>query len=228
MKFLSIIPAREGSKGLKDKNIATLSNKPLIAWTIQASLKSKYISKTIVSSDSKKILDISKAFGSEVILRPSTLALDNTPSEPVIKHLLNSLDEEFDFIVLLQPTSPLRDSFDIDNSIDLLIREKASSLISVKEIDNKILKSFKIDENGYLEPISNNEYPFMPRQSLPKVYMPNGAIYIISTSEFLKHEKLISNRCISYIMSDEKSIDIDGQNDLEICEAILNKWSVYE
>lgn len=230
MKILAIIPARAGSKGIKDKNIVDLAAKPLIAWTIEASLESKYISKTIVSSDSDKILQISKNIGAETILRPTELALDSSASEPLIKHVLKTIDnpEEFDYLMLLQPTSPLRDTNDINQAVELLRSQDATSLISVKEIDNKILKAFKKDANGSLEAISNSQYPFMPRQELPKTYMPNGAIYLISTKEFLDSRKLISSKCVPYVMSDEKSLDIDNLEDLKHCDEIIKKWSLDE
>ena len=218
MKIISIIPARGGSKGLPKKNILELAGKPLIAWTIESSLKSKYISKTIVSSDCDEILNISSKYGSEILKRPDELASDTTPTEPVVEHILQNIKDlgNYSYLVLLQPTSPLRDEKDIDEAISKLIQEKdATALISVKEIDNKILKAFKINNNGYLEGISNNKYPFMRRQDLPKVFMPNGAIYIISINEFLKTKRLFSDNAISYLMNEEKSLDIDTIDDFE-------------
>ncbi|NUW28480.1 acylneuraminate cytidylyltransferase family protein [Arcobacter butzleri] len=225
MKIVSIIPARGGSKGLPGKNIIDLAGKPLIAWTIEASLKSKYITKTIVSSDNNNILEISKKFGVETIKRPDELALDTTPTEPVIEHVLKSLEniEQYDYLILLQPTSPLRDEKDIDSAIKLLIQKKVSALISTKEIDNKILKAFKNNENGYLEGIANNKYPFMRRQDLPKTFMPNGAIYIVSVKDFLKKKRLFTDKTISFEMSEEKSFDIDTKEDLNKCNDILNR-----
>ncbi|MCT7593292.1 acylneuraminate cytidylyltransferase family protein [Aliarcobacter butzleri] len=222
---MSIIPARGGSKGLPGKNIIDLAGKPLIAWTIEASLKSKYITKTIVSSDNNNILEISKKFGLETIKRPDELALDTTPTEPVIEHVLKSLEniEQYDYLILLQPTSPLRDEKDIDSAIKLLIQKKVSALISTKEIDNKILKAFKNNENGYLEGIANNKYPFMRRQDLPKTFMPNGAIYIVSVKDFLKTKRLFTDKTISFEMSEEKSFDIDTKEDLNKCNDILNR-----
>jgi CMP-N,N'-diacetyllegionaminic acid synthase len=218
VKIISIIPARGGSKGLPKKNILELAGKPLIAWTIESSLKSKYISKTIVSSDCDEILNISSKYGSEILKRPDELARDTTPTEPVVEHILQNIKDlgNYSYLVLLQPTSPLRDEKDIDEAISKLIQEKdATALISVKEIDNKILKAFKINNNGYLEGISNNKYPFMRRQDLPKVFMPNGAIYIISINEFLKTKRLFSDNAISYLMNEEKSLDIDTIDDFE-------------
>ncbi|MDN5130961.1 cytidylyltransferase domain-containing protein [Aliarcobacter butzleri] len=224
MKIVSIIPARGGSKGLPGKNIIDLAGKPLIAWTIEASLKSKYITKTIVSSDDNNILEISKKFGAVTIKRPDELALDTTPSEPVVEHILKSLKnvEHYNYLVLLQPTSPLRNEKDIDKAIELLIEKNASALISTKLIDNKILKAFKNNESGYIEGISNNIYPFMRRQDLPNVFMPNGAIYIVSIKDFLKTKRLFTDKTISFEMSEEKSFDIDTKEDLKKIKKYMN------
>jgi CMP-N-acetylneuraminic acid synthetase len=225
LKIISIIPARGGSKGLPKKNILPLGNKPLIAWSIEASLKSKFINKTIVSSDSDEILEIANSYGADIIKRPAHLALDTTPSEPVIENVLKNIEnlEDYDYLVLLQPTSPLRDEIDIDSSFELLFEKQATALISVKEIDNKILKAFKNNSNGYLEGIANNNYPFMRRQDLPKVFMPNGAIYIVKINEFLENKKLFTSKTISYLMSEEKSLDIDTQEDLIKAKEYLNE-----
>ena len=225
-KILAIIPARGGSKGLPRKNIIDLAGKPLIAWTIEASLNSKYISKTIVSSDDEEILNISRQYKSNIIKRPSELALDTTTSEPVVKHVLDELkkkNEEFDYLVLLQPTSPLRDTENIDNAFDVLFQNNATALISTYEINNKILKAFKKKQNGFIEGISNNEYPFISRQSLPKTYISNGAIYIIKVDEFLKNISFYTNKTISYLMSEIKSIDIDTKDDFYRVKKIFNE-----
>ena len=223
MKIVAIIPARGGSKGLLNKNIIELENKPLIAWSIEASLKSKYITKTIVSSDNDKILNIAKQYGACIQKRPNHLAEDITPTEPVIYHVLQHMEylEEYDYLILLQPTSPLRDESDIDASIELLIRENATALISVKEIDNKLLKAFKLNKHGFLEGIANNEYPFMRRQDLPKVMFPNGAIYIIKIKDFLENHKLFTKKTSYYLMDDIKSLDIDVIEDLELAKKYI-------
>jgi CMP-N,N'-diacetyllegionaminic acid synthase len=218
VKVLSIIPARAGSKGIANKNIIDLYGKPLLVWSIEASLNSKYISKTVVSSNGDAILKIAEEFGAEMIKRPQNLAQDASSSEAVIEHMLQTLGDDldaFEYLILLQPTSPLRDHNDIDNAFEMLLNSDADALISVYEEDNKILKAFKENSDGYIEGIANNEYPFMPRQELPSVYMSNGAIYIIKISEFLKSKKLFCEKTIAYTMSKEKSLDIDTREDLE-------------
>lgn len=217
-KILAIIPARGGSKGLPRKNIIDLAAKPLISYTIEASLNSKYITKTIVSSDDDETLNISKQYGADIIKRPDNLALDTTASEPVTKHAIEELkkdNQEFDYLVLLQPTSPLRDTENIDNAFNILFESEATALISVCEINNKILKAFKEKKDGFIEGVSNNKYPFMRRQDLPKTYISNGAIYIVKVDEFMKNTSFFTDKTISYIMDEVTSMDIDSKEDLD-------------
>ena len=197
------------------KNIIDLAGKPLIAWTIDASLNSKYITKTVVSSDDAEILAIARRYGADALMRPDALATDTSSSQEVVEHAINSLSEPYDYVILLQPTSPLRDSMAIDDAFELFFQSDASALISVREIDSKILKAFKENELGYIEGISNNEYPFTRRQDLPKTYMSNGAIYIVKVDEFMKNSTLFTNKTISYLMNDVKSLDIDTVDDLK-------------
>ena len=216
-KILSVIPARGGSKGLLRKNIIDLAGKPLIGWTIEASLNSKYITKTIVSSDDNEILDISSYYGAEIIKRPLSLASDTANSESVVKHAIDHLEKQgevFDIVILLQPTSPLRDYRDINNAFEKMIASNASAIISVTEIDRKILKAFKNDSNGFLSPVSSKRYLFMRRQSLPSVFIPNGAIYIVSKNIFMESNSFFTDKTSYFSMPLEKSIDIDSKDDL--------------
>lgn len=217
MKIVAIIPARGGSKGIPQKNLHKVAGKPLIAWTIESAMASKLIDTVIVSSDDEQILDFSKTYNAVInIKRPVELATDNAPTEPVLRHALDELktEEEHEYLVLLQPTSPLRDVNDIDNAITTLLESEATSLISVTQPDHHPLKSFVKDDEGYLKGLVNNQFPFMPRQELPETYQPNGAIYIVEVKEFLKNNKLFTSRTIAYNMSSERSIDIDSLEDV--------------
>jgi len=228
-KILSIIPARGGSKGLPRKNIIDLAGKPLISWTIDASLTSKHITKTIVSSEDDEILKISQQYGADIIKRPTELAHDSSNSEDVIKHVLEEFTKAntiFDYIVLLQPTSPLRSADNIDSAFEIIFNTNATAIISVCEIDNKVLKAFLKTNVGYLKGISNNSFPFMRRQDLPKVLLPNGAIYIISTSEFLQNNKLFTDKTLPYQMSKNESVDIDSIEDIYKIESFLNHHTI--
>lgn len=223
-RVLSIIPARGGSKGLPRKNIIDLAGKPLIAWTIEASIDSKYITKTIVSSDDKEILDIANNYGAEIIKRPDDLASDSATSEVVVKHVIDYLEstgEIFEVVVLLQPTSPLRNYKDIDSAFEAMFDSNATAIISVCEFDNKILKTFIKGSNDFLEGASNNKYPFMRRQDLPSVYMPNGAIYIINVKSFREGGSFLTNKTLSYVMPEDRSVDIDILTDIETATLTL-------
>lgn len=226
-KILALIPARGGSKGIPKKNIVKINGIPLLSWTINASLNSKYITKTVVSSDDIDILNCAKELGSDFIKRPTSLSLDETSSELVIEHTLSYFykkGEIFDYLILLQPTSPLRDSIEIDNAFKIFfLNDKIDSLISVNEVDNKILKCFVENKDGTIEGIHNNKYPFMRRQELPKTYMSNGAIYIISVNSFLINKSLFTKNTKKYTMNKMKSLDIDTYDDLEIFKQIINK-----
>ncbi|WP_419771180.1 MAG: cytidylyltransferase domain-containing protein [Candidatus Marinarcus sp.] len=216
MKILSVIPARGGSKGLPRKNIVDLLGKPLMAWSIEASLRSKYITKTVVSSEDDEILEIAKEFGAETLKRDAKLASDEAKTEPVILDVVKKLDETFDYIVLLQATSPLRTAKHIDEAFEQMFQNNAKALISVYEPDHSPLKAFVTDENNCLKGIVNDEYPFFPRQLLPKTYYPNGAIYIVDTKMFLAHERLfIEGQTSFYLMDKKMSKDIDTFSDLE-------------
>ena len=226
-EVLAIIPARGGSKSIPRKNIIDVAGKPLIAWTIEAALKSRDITRVIVSSDDEEILAVSKKYGAEPIKRPSELAADNSTSEPVILHALDYLLEKEKYspelVVYLQPTSPLRTAEDIDRAFSHFMEQKAEALISVYEIDKSFLKSFLIDEKGFLKGVSNNEFPFMNRQTLPGVYMPNGAIYIVRAKNFKKSRKFFEKKTAPFIMAKERSVDLDDKEDLELIRRLLEK-----
>jgi len=224
-RILAIIPARGGSKGIKNKNIIDLAGKPLIAWTIEAALKSVFITKTVVSSDSDVILEISKKYGAETIMRPAYLADDAARSEPVISHVLEGLknDELFDFIILLQPTSPLRTAIDIDKAIKRLLDSEATALLSVYKPRHHPLKAFTTSDKGFLKGLVNDDFPFTPRQELPKVFYPNGAIYIVKKDIFLKTGKLFTDKTVAFEMPLEKSFDLDTKTDFNVLEKALTK-----
>lgn len=226
-KILAIIPARGGSKGIPRKNIVPLAGKPLIAWTIEAAKKSKYIDKIVVSSDSDEILKVGAKYGAEAITRPAVLATDTAAPGPLIFQVMDYLKEKENYIpeiiVYLQPTSPLRDFRDINSSIELMLSKKATAVISVNELEKKYLKTFVAVKSGYLKGSVSNKHPFMNRQQLPNVYMPNGAIYIITRKEFMKTGQLFSNKTLPYTMTAEKSFDLDTMEDLKKLRQILKK-----
>ncbi len=226
MKILAIIPARGGSKGIPHKNVYPLAGKPLLAWTIEAAKSVRLIDKIVVSSDDDKILSVAKEYGAEAIKRPDEISGDDSPFSSLIFHALDFLKAEGeympDILIYLQPTSPLRKAGDIDQALALM-DEEADGVISAYEVDNKSLKSFIVNDDGFMEGAVNSSFPFMNRQDLPKIYMPNGAIYIIKTKSFLKTGKLFSKKTKLFLMDESKSLDIDSVEDIKKAEDILRK-----
>ncbi len=215
-KIVAIITARGGSKGLPRKNVLDLNGKPLIAHTIDAAIKSKIFSKVVVTTDDKEIKEVSLKYGADVIDRPTSLATDTASSLDVIKHALNELqtnEEIFTHFILLQPTSPLRTEIHIEEAWKKYINENANSLVSVSEVEHSPFKML-IEKDGKIEALTKLEDLTMPRQKLPRAYLPNGAIYINNVNKFLEDKNLFKNSLFMYVMDLNSSIDIDSQEDL--------------
>jgi len=229
---LAIIPARGGSKGVPRKNIKDLCGKPLIVWTIEQALKSKYIDRLIVSTEDKEIAEISRKHGAEVpFLRPIELAQDDTPGIEPLLHCINWLknNENYypDYVCTLQCTSPFRKSIHIDEALEKLIREKADSIIGVceSEISPYWMKNI---ENGRLVDFVNGSHKYTRRQDLPIVYRLNGAIYIGKTDILVNNRSWYTDNTLPYIMSQEDSIDIDTMMDFKLAEIIMKEKLKYE
>jgi len=227
MRILAVIPARGGSKGILHKNIITVAGKPLLAWSIEAALCCKYVNKTIVSSDDDKIIEVAQQFGADTLKRPMELATDHAGSEGLIVHALQEEAKQgnsYDYVMLLQPTSPLRGTKEVNEAIELLTSSDAKALISVYTPEHTPYKAFKLNEDGKLEGLVDNKTPFMRRQDLPQTFMPNGAIYLIETELFLKTTSLFcEERTIPYEMSREKSVDVDIMEDIKAIELMIKK-----
>lgn len=221
--FLAIIPARGGSKRLPKKNILDLNGNPLISYSIQAGLYSKYIDNVIVSSDNTEILDISKKYGAEIIKRPDFLSNDTATSFNVVKHTLENV-KKFDFVILLQPTSPLRNSKHIDEAIKLLHSKNADAIISVCETEHNPLWSNTLPNNNCMDTFLRNELKNKRSQDLKKYYRINGAIYVCKYEKLLKEESFfLSHNIFAYIMNRKNSIDIDCEFDFQMAEYIMKK-----
>ena len=225
-KLLAVIPARGGSKRLPRKNILDLAGKPLIAWTIEAALGSKYIDRVIVSTDDKEIATISKKYGADVpFMRPSELATDEAKSVDVVLHLLEKLKkirEKYDYIVLLQPTSPLRTTQNIDDSVELLQARKSDAVISVCKVKHSPLWCNLIPDDD-LSNFLDHSILNKRSQDLEQYYRLNGAIYLCN-AEKLKEEKafFLKNRCSAYKMNREISVDIDSRMDFLYASVCIN------
>jgi len=221
--FLAVIPARGGSKRLPRKNILDLNGKPLIVWSIEAGLKSKYIDKVIVSSNDKEILDISQDHGADTIKRPDNLASDTATTFDAIKHTIENV-EKYDYVILLQPTSPLRNEKHIDEAIELLESKNASAVVSVCETDHSPLWSNILDDSLSMKGFLKDEVLNKRSQDLEKYYRLNGAIYICKTEKLLEEKSFfLKENIYAYVMDRENSIDIDKEIDFKIAEVILNK-----
>lgn len=221
-KIIAVIPARGGSKGIPDKNIKMLAGKPLIAWTIQEAKKSKYIDRLILSSESKKIIDIALSFGCEVpFVRPLELAGDNVLGVEPLIHAVKTLPEKYDYAVLLQCTSPLRTAEDIDKVVSFCIGKGSNSCISVCKTNSSPYKMQTITEEGRLRPFIDSDKAFYPRQHLPKVYEQNGAFYMIKTETLLKTKNLFTDDTLAYIMDSDNSLDVDRLIDFDIAEVLI-------
>lgn len=218
--FLAIIPARGGSKRLPRKNILDLNGKPLVAWSIEAGLQSKYIDKIIVSSDDKEILDISQKYGASIIERPDELATDIATTFDVIKHTINAMDKGYDYIVLLQATSPLRDKNHIDEAIELLEKKGADAIVSVCEMEHSPFWSNTLDNTLSMDNFLIDDVKNKRSQDLKPYYRLNGAIYICNTKLLLKENTFfLMKNIFAYIMGKQYSIDIDEEYDLIVAKA---------
>lgn len=224
--MLAIIPARGGSVGLPGKNIKLLNGKPLIAYTIECALSSSLISRVIVSTDSKEIADVALKYGAEVpYLRPAELASGTANAFDAYKHLLNWLKEKEGYetsnCIILQPTSPLRISEDIDNAIKLFEFKKADSVISFTPEDHPISWHKKIDTSGKINEIWAKEKA-KNRQEYEQTYYPNGALFIYKT-EMIINKNQFSENSYAYLMPKERSIDIDTQLDFDFAQFLMNQ-----
>ena len=227
--ILAVIPARGGSKRLPNKNILDLAEKPLIAWSIEAGLNSKYIDTVVVSSDSDEILDISKNIGTDIIKRPDELASDTATSFDAIKHTIKNTIETFDYVILLQPTSPLRNNSHIDEAFELLIKTNAAAIISVVEMDHSPLWSNTLPKDRSMVNFLKNEVLYKRSQDLVKYYRLNGAIYICKSEKLLDEKSFfLKENIYAYKMDRESSIDIDDGFDFSIAEFLISRKKLGE
>ncbi|MBW9153590.1 cytidylyltransferase domain-containing protein [Clostridium estertheticum] len=225
-KFLAIIPARGGSKSIPNKNIMSICGKPLIAYTIDAGKKSKYIDEIIVSTDSDVIKVIAEQYGAKVpFLRPEELSNDTSKSIDVVIHAINFYkknDVSYDYVILLQPTSPLRTFEHLDNAIEKIIESNSTSLVSVCEADENPVLMRRI-ENEKLKEVISFEGKNLRRQDLPTFYKFNGALYINSNDMLINKRKFVDENTVPYVMDKESSIDIDTMLDARLVELIIKE-----
>ena len=225
-KVLAIIPARSGSKGLPGKNVRMLLDKPLLAWPISAAKDSKYIDKIIVSTDSESIAKVARKYGAEIpFLRPEEYSLDESTSYEFISHALNFFKlkkEEFDYLVLLEPTSPLTEGIDLDEGLDKLYnnRDKAKSLVGVVE-NLAFHPDFCVKISDlFIIPFQDKDFIVKRRQDLEKVYSFEGSMYIADVEHYLEKKTFYHDKTLPFIFPEYKSFEIDSLIDFYCIEAI--------
>lgn len=225
-RMAALIPARGGSKGVARKNIRLLAGKPLIYYTITTALQSKYIDRVIVSTEDAEIAEISEKFGAEVpMLRPKELAEDQTPTIDVVLHGVHTFLEpgEWDSLMLLQPTQPLRTVEDIDRAVEWYYENGRKSLASVSEVEDHPVLMRYFDPAGEMRKFLNTSSS-VRRQEMEKVYRVNGAIYINQIAKISRKTSFNDNE-IGFLMEKSHSVDIDEWSDFAVAEYYLKRDS---
>ena len=231
-KVLAIITARAGSKGLPGKNVRLLHGKPLLAWPIAAAKASRYVDKVVVSTDSKEFAYIARAHGAEVpVLRPPELAADTSSSSAAVIHMLDQLAAQgdvYEYLVLLEPTSPLTEGCDIDEALEMLHanRKDGDALVSVGElVTTHPAFAVKRDGQGLIRPYAAGNFARLPRrQDLDPLYVLDGSLYISSVDRYRESLSFCHERTLSYIMPPYKTYEVDSLIDFICIDAILSHY----
>lgn len=223
--MLAVIPARGGSKGVPNKNIKDINGKPLIAYTIQAALKSGIFDKVIVSTDSEKIAEVASKYGAEIpFMRPAEIAGDMVSSDDVILHALKYYEakgEIYSQVCKLQPTSPLRNEEHLTEAYHCFKEKRADFLVSVCECEHSPLWAGTIGEDLRLDCFIPENVKRACRQELPTYYRLNGAIYMGETEKFCENKSFLGKNSVAYIMNQQDSVDIDSELDFKLAELIM-------
>ena len=220
-KILAVIPARGGSKGIKNKNITELAGRPLLQWTIEAAEKSRYVDRFVLSSDDPQIQMVAESLGCEVpFTRAAHLATDEASTIDVLLDVLERV-AGFDVVVLLQPTSPFRTAKDIDSCLELMIRDGAPAVVSLCAVQDHPALVFKLQNDKKIAPfLSRTPCQSLRRQDLPAAFKLNGAVYIANIPWFIKNKTFTAAESVGYIMPESRSIDIDDAKDLSMAQQL--------
>ena len=233
-RVLALIPARGGSKGLPRKNIRILGDRPLIAWPIRAALASKYIDQVIVTTDDQEIAGIAEEYGAEVpFLRPSELAADSAPSSAAIMHAISFLernDNDFDIIILLEPTSPLTDGFDIDNALEKFVTSNGKSLVGIGMIEDMHPEfCVSINHGKFLSPYINSKFGAVKRrQDIEKLYFFDGSLYISDLDYYKEHQTFYHELTLGYEFPKRKNVEIDDLVDFLFVESLVKNENLFD
>jgi CMP-N,N'-diacetyllegionaminic acid synthase len=227
MKILAIIPARGGSKGIKNKNIIDLNGQPLIYYTLNEAEKVDDLDRIIVSTESNVVKTVCDKIGNYVpSMRPVEFAQDHSRTIDLVEDIIMRLEkvnnETYDYICLLQPTSPLRIAKDIQECIEIIKEQGNGSVVSLAKIDEPHPYKMKIIEGGEVKPLIQGANSSIPRQELPEVFELNGAIYLTETIGLMKNRTFFCEPCVPFIMPMERSVNINNQFDLRLAEYLLN------
>ena len=226
LSIMGLITARGGSKGIPSKNLIPIQGQPLISYTIQAALESKVLERVIVTTDDAKIAEVSRQLGAETpFVRPANLSGDWDPTHPVVVHALQWMAENEgyfpDYMMLMQPTSPLRIAEDIRNAVALAKEKDADGVISVYEPKQHPHWMFELEEDGRFVDFDPHSRELARRQSLTPQYMLNGSIYLIKRSVIMRQDNFYTNRTYALVMPRERSFDIDSLHDARVVEMTM-------
>lgn len=231
LKILAVIPARGGSKGIPRKNLYNLNGYPLIYYAIKSAIDSKLITRHVVTTDDEEIKAVSESYGGNVpFMRPAELATDAALAIPTIQHAVQfaeeTYQETYDYIIMLQPTAPLRTGSDVDDALTKLINDDvAESIISIVDVNNYHPAKMKVIKDDKLLDFQDTGLENPPRQSLPKVFIVNGAIYATDRNVFMEKNTFKGASCLPYEMPPEKSVNIDNIEDFLVAEYMISKNS---
>lgn len=224
LRVLAVVPARGGSKGVPNKNVRQLVGRPLLAWTLDAAAGSRYLDKVVVSSDDPTIIEMTRKLGGDApFVRPAALARDETPGIEPILHALQMLPG-YDLIVVLQPTSPLRQAIDIDGCLERLIEMRATTCVAVTEAHNHPYWTYLTDRSERLVPfVKVAPNAALRRQDLPRALTVNGAVYVSTVASLLAQRSFLQEDTVAYEMPAERSLDIDTLEDFAVAERAVQE-----
>lgn len=219
LSVLAVIPARGGSKGLPRKNLLPLAGKPLMAWTIEATLASAYVDRVVLSSENQEIIEAGRQWGCDIPFpRPTELASDTARTIEVLHHLLRNLDRQYNLVVQLQPTSPFRNALDINAALEYCLAAQAPACVSVCRVEKSPHWTFSLSDKGTMSPIIPLPRGKSRRQELTDFFELNGAIYLAQSEWIAQRDSFLSKDTVGYVMPAERSLDIDTAEDLAIAE----------
>ena len=222
-RVLAIITARGGSKGIPRKNVKSLAGKPLVGWSIDAAKKASCIDRTIVSTEDEEIASVARELGADIpFIRPAELSTDDTPGMAPVMHAISQLPD-YDWVLLLQPTSPLRSAEDIDGIWKFCQELCAPAAVSICEVRKHPYWMYQCNTAKRLEPFISGRPNVTRRQDLPSAYSLNGALYIARTEWLLKQRNFIGPETLGYIMPPERSVDLDTQQDWQWVEFLIEQ-----